>query len=124
VLKNTNLAMNEILTYHIDADGIAVVTLDMHNYPTNVLNPAMADVLISTVKQLIDNQQVKGVVLTSAKRDFIAGADLHFLESLRSAQEAFSQTMSLHQALLDIERGGKPLVAAIKWKCARWGGTK
>src|SRR5438046_1374323 len=66
----------------IDGDGIAVVTWDEPGRSMNVIDAAVMDELSTIVEQTTADAAVKGVVITSAKDAFCAGADLTMLEGL------------------------------------------
>src|SRR5438876_9019534 len=111
----------------IDGDGIAVVTWDEPGRSMNVNDAAVMDELSTIVEQTTADAAVKGVVITSAKDAFSAGADLTMLESLSrtfaelvAAQGEEAATLrffeeSRRASLLyrRIETCGKPWVAAI-----------
>ena len=66
-------------------------------------------------KKALKDDKVKGIILTSAKADFIAGADLEMLLNADTSDaakltEQFSQLQKLFRSQ---ETGGKPIVAAI-----------
>ncbi|MDT0509602.1 3-hydroxyacyl-CoA dehydrogenase NAD-binding domain-containing protein [Novosphingobium sp. MMS21-SN21R] len=98
------------------ADGFAILTLDAAGQTMNVVNDAfLADMEEATAK-IAGDDSIKGVILTSGKPAFMAGADLTQLVNgfgtLTKAQAyAFSQrATAMHRA---IEQSGKPWVAAI-----------
>ena len=66
----------------IDGDGIALVTWDVPDRSMNVISLAGIAELAALVDQLVGDAAVKGVVITSGKEAFCAGADLTLLESL------------------------------------------
>ncbi len=110
-----------------DADGIAAVTWDIPGRSMNVLDARSNEELAAIVKQLTEDAAVKGVVVTSAKEAFCAGADLTMLEGMNKAfteilkskgeeaasQVLFDQCRSFSLVYRAIETGGKPWVAAI-----------
>jgi len=107
----------------IDSDGIARITFDMPDRAMNVLNEAsIADFAACAEKAMADDA-VSGIVLASAKRDFIAGADLQMLGSwsaqvanlppVEAARRIFGWTMMLQTLLRRLESCGKPLAAAL-----------
>ena len=102
-----------MINYSIDNDGIATISWDMPNRSMNVLNndsiPAFAD----AIEKSIADTSVKGVIITSAKPDFIAGADLEMLQGWNGAEEMFKNGMELQMMFRSIEKSGKPFVAAI-----------
>jgi 3-hydroxyacyl-CoA dehydrogenase / enoyl-CoA hydratase / 3-hydroxybutyryl-CoA epimerase len=106
------------LTLDVDADGIAIITLDDPVKPMNVVSPEWIDEFIEAIERVATDPAVKGAVITSAKPAFMAGADLKYICSLAggaiSLQEAFEfsekPSMRMHRRL---ETCGKPFVAAI-----------
>lgn len=120
-------------TYDVDKDGIAVVTWDCKGKSMNVLTREAYSVIEGFADQMIADDAVKGMVITSAKKDFAGGMDLNVLASLREeggdnpAEQIFNFTMGGHSILRKIERnsmdpktnkGGKPVVCAIPGTCA------
>ena len=111
----------------IDADGIALVTWDIPAKSMNVLDTATIEELGQIVAQTTSDTAVKGVVITSGKEAFSAGADLSMLEGMNRTYAAmlkdkgeeaanqmlFDESRKLSQALRTIETCGKPWVAAI-----------
>src|ERR1700712_669896 len=64
-----------------DADGIALVTWDIPGRSMNVLDPTPVEELAAIVDQTTADTAVKGVVITSGKEAFSAGADLSMLDT-------------------------------------------
>ena len=110
-----------------DADGIAVVTWDMPGRSMNVLDTTTIEELGRIVAQTSADASVKGVVITSGKEAFSAGADLTMLEAMNRSyalmlkdkgedaanRMLFDESRKLSQTLRAIETCGKPWVAAI-----------
>ena len=107
-----------------DADGIVTLTWDMPGRSMNVLSEDSISEYVAAAEKAIADPAVKGVVVTSAKPAFIAGADLSMLQKQTSASGAsaskeqtakaiFDNLMQFNLALRRIEKGGKPFVAAI-----------
>lgn len=110
-----------------DSDGIALVTWDIPGRSMNVLDEASIEELDAIVKQTSADATVKGVVVTSGKEAFSAGADLSMLEGMnRRYMEVLKAQgeMPANQMLFDesrktslvyraMETCGKPWVAAI-----------
>ena len=99
-----------------NADGFAILTLDAAGQTMNVVNDAfIADMEEATAK-IASDESIKGVILTSGKPAFMAGADLTQLVQgfgkLTTAEAyGFSQrATAMHRAM---EQSGKPWVAAI-----------
>jgi 3-hydroxyacyl-CoA dehydrogenase/enoyl-CoA hydratase/3-hydroxybutyryl-CoA epimerase len=67
-------------------DGVAVVTLDPPGEKVNILNAGLLGALESTARDLASRQDLAAVVVISAKHGgFIAGADIHEIESVTDA---------------------------------------
>ncbi|MGB1880604.1 MAG: enoyl-CoA hydratase/isomerase family protein, partial [Gammaproteobacteria bacterium] len=102
------------------ADGVVLVTLDMPGRPFNVFSEDMIDeleALIDTLAARADSW--RGVVITSGKNAFMAGADLAMVEGFttlrhRAAPDAIRATFSrLSYLLRRLERLPQTLVAAV-----------
>ncbi len=120
-------------TYEVDADGVAIVTWDCPDKSMNVLTQASFTLVEGFIDQMMADDAVKGMVITSAKKDFAGGMDLNVLATLKEqggdnpAKTVFDFTMNGHRILRKIERngmdaktnkGGKPVVCAIPGTCA------
>src|SRR5712664_3002755 len=110
-----------------DADGIALVTWDIPGRSMNVLDETTMSELEEIVKQTSADAAVKGVVITSGKEAFCAGADLSMLEGMNrrytellkakgevaANQMLFDESRKSSLVFRAIETSGKPWVAAI-----------
>ncbi|PKP67517.1 MAG: hypothetical protein CVT86_01425, partial [Alphaproteobacteria bacterium HGW-Alphaproteobacteria-8] len=67
--------MTDIFTYATD-NGVAVITWDLPGASMNVLTLDGVAQLDACVDRALADPSVRGVVLTSAKRDFAGGMDL------------------------------------------------
>jgi len=109
--------MTETLKYSVDRDGIALLVIDIPGRPMNVLTPEFMGELDEAIGALAGDAAVKGVVITSAKDSFIAGADLKDLvgvfASMRDPKEIYGYARSFTLLFRKLETCGKPLVAAI-----------
>ena len=101
-----------MIDYHVDADGISTITWDMPGRAVNVINAQSLEEYAACVDRAIADRQVRGVIVTSSKPGFIAGADLEWLPHL-DAQQMQAQGSRIRQLLRKMEIGGKPFVAAI-----------
>ncbi len=110
----------------LDGDGIALVTWDVPGRSMNLISLDAIQQLAALVEQLAGDAAVKGVVITSGKDTFCAGADLTLLESLgrtfqklpgddeeQAATRLFEESRKLSLLYRRIETCGKPWVAAI-----------
>ena len=108
-----------------DADGVAIITWDVPEKSMNVLSMNGAAELNALIDDALADEAVKGIVITSGKKDFAAGMDLNVIAGMKDkggAQGVFDGVMTLHQLLRKIERagmdpktltGGKPIAAAL-----------
>ncbi len=63
--------------YEKDAKNIVTITMDMEG-PVNAMNDAFNKEYFSTVERLEkEKDDIAGVILTSAKKTFVAGGDLN-----------------------------------------------
>jgi 3-hydroxyacyl-CoA dehydrogenase/enoyl-CoA hydratase/3-hydroxybutyryl-CoA epimerase len=109
--------MTSTLRFDVDAGGIATLTLEVPGRPVNVITPEFQEDLAAAVERIAADGSIRGAVITSARRDFMAGADLKDLATaydrgLSAAQAAgFSRALNLLYRRL--ETCGKPVAAAI-----------
>ena len=98
------------------ADGVAILTLDNADETMNVVSEAWLGEMNAAIAQLRDDPAVTGVVITSGKKAFMAGADLKALVaaygkmSARDAYDFSQKATAMHRAL---ETMGKPVACAI-----------
>ena len=112
-------------TMQKDADGVAIITWDVPGKSMNVLSMDGAATLGRLIDEALADDGVKGIVITSGKKDFAAGMDLNVIAGMKDAggaQGVFDGVMSLHHLLRKIElagmdrktqKGGKPIAAAL-----------
>lgn len=104
--------MNAI-RFEKDDQGVVVLTLDMPGRSANVLGRELIGPLEDTVATLADDSTLTGVVITSAKKDFIAGADLEQMFAGDDIAETMDLLERFKAALRKLESLGKPVVAAM-----------
>ncbi len=115
-------------TYALDTDGVATITWDVPGKSMNVLNLEAAAELGGLIDRAIADAGVKGVILTSGKKDFAGGMDLNIIARMKEsagdnpARGLFEGIMAFHMLERKIElmgmdlktkKGGKPIVAAL-----------
>jgi len=93
--------------------GVAILTLDAPGRSTNVLNEAFLSSLQMTLNEVYAAPEVQGLVLCSAKSDFVVGADLDQLFALEHPAQAADMADAFKALLRRIETWGKPVVAAL-----------
>jgi 3-hydroxyacyl-CoA dehydrogenase / enoyl-CoA hydratase / 3-hydroxybutyryl-CoA epimerase len=97
-------------------DGLATILLDQPNSSVNSVSPPRVEEMIAVFQAFKADSNVRGIIVTSAKPGFMAGADLNFILEHApgmSAEQAFdfSQRATFLHRL--IETCGKPVVAAM-----------
>ncbi|MEM9011460.1 MAG: 3-hydroxyacyl-CoA dehydrogenase NAD-binding domain-containing protein [Pseudomonadota bacterium] len=120
--------MSTIFKTDVDADGIMTITWDLPDRSMNVMTLDGLTELNAAIDAALGDEAVKGVVLTSAKKDFAGGMDLNVLASMRDgagdnpAQGLFDGVMQMHHLMRKLElagqdpktqKGGKP----VAWAC-------
>lgn len=101
-----------MLTTQIE-DGIALLTIDQPGRAMNVMDWALSAALDAEVARLAADDAVTGIVITSGKGAFIAGADLAILKALTGTpREIADRVGRMGDAFRRIETCGKPVVAA------------
>ena len=96
-------------------NNIAVLGINVANQPMNVLNSESISALSEALEKVYGNSDVKGIILTSERPEFIAGADLKMIlqNNGRAPEELFKLSMSLNTIFRKMETNGKPIVAAM-----------
>jgi 3-hydroxyacyl-CoA dehydrogenase/enoyl-CoA hydratase/3-hydroxybutyryl-CoA epimerase len=69
--------------------------------------------LAATLKHLNEEEALAGVIITSAKKTFLAGADIEMLSALEDPQTAFDGAEELKAGFRALETLGVPVVAAL-----------
>jgi len=115
-------------TYDVGADGVAILTWDVPGRSMNVMSHAGFAELEAGVDRALADPAVRGLVITSGKKDFAGGMDLNIIARMRDeagdnpARGLFDGIMNIHRLLRKIERagmdpktlrGGKPIAAAL-----------
>jgi 3-hydroxyacyl-CoA dehydrogenase/enoyl-CoA hydratase/3-hydroxybutyryl-CoA epimerase len=107
-----------IVTTTVDADGVALLTLDDPDRPANVTTPELTAGLLAAVDRVAADPGIRGAVIASGKPGrFVAGGDIKDFagawERGMGEAEAFEISHRWNRELRRIERCGKPFAAAI-----------
>jgi 3-hydroxyacyl-CoA dehydrogenase / enoyl-CoA hydratase / 3-hydroxybutyryl-CoA epimerase len=111
--------MTDSITYAVDADGIATLSIDQRDKSMNVIGTAFVEEFAAAIERAAGDASVKGIIVTSGKSSFVAGADLIAMEGLITlaqtapAAEALQGTLRFTNVLRRLETCGKPAVCAI-----------
>jgi 3-hydroxyacyl-CoA dehydrogenase/enoyl-CoA hydratase/3-hydroxybutyryl-CoA epimerase len=98
------------------AGGIATLTFDEPGSPVNTMCLQWQEDLTAAVQQVLEDQeQIRGIVLASAKSTFFAGADLKGTMRLKpeDAPRVFREVEQCKKNFRTLETLGKPVVACL-----------
>ena len=114
LLSNMENIQDKLLSFSVDADGIGTLVIDQVENSANLFSEDFIKKYVETARRAIADDSVKGVIVTSGKPIFMAGANLHaLLAGIPDSQSFTASIMEMHHGLREIETGGKPFVAAI-----------
>ncbi|MDF0752323.1 3-hydroxyacyl-CoA dehydrogenase NAD-binding domain-containing protein [Marinobacter sp. 71-i] len=104
------------IRYDLGSDQILTLTIDMPGQSANTMNADFRAALTETagkVKSDVDN--IRGIIVTSAKKTFFAGGDLKELFKVTREDAGSFEDMvnSMKAEMRALETSGKPIVAAI-----------
>jgi 3-hydroxyacyl-CoA dehydrogenase/enoyl-CoA hydratase/3-hydroxybutyryl-CoA epimerase len=108
--------MRDTIRYEQGDDGIVLLTLDDPEQSANTMNAAYAASMAKAVDRLeASKDDIRGVIIASAKNTFFAGGDLNdLIKATKDDAEQVAQFVRDGKALLRrLETLGKPVVAAI-----------
>ncbi len=101
-----------------DANGVAVVWIDMPDSKVNVLNTDTLPEFNALMTEVKANRSIKAVVIASGKENnFIAGADISMLNTVTSVSDGVELSKQGQQAMNDLASFPVPEVAAIHGDC-------
>src|SRR5689334_14650118 len=115
-MTSTTTDQQSAVRYDKDADGIVTLTLDDPTASANTMNDLYVTSMAAVVDRLYDEQEsVTGVVVTSAKKTFFAGANLNEMVKAgpEDAPRFFRLAEDVKASLRRLETFPKPVVAAI-----------
>jgi len=108
--------MTGSIRWDADADGVVTLTLDDPGRSANTINDRYVASMGETLDRLeAERDSITGVIVTSAKKTFFAGADLNTLRNVtpENAGEFAAYIALVKGQLRRLEKLGKPVVAAI-----------
>jgi 3-hydroxyacyl-CoA dehydrogenase/enoyl-CoA hydratase/3-hydroxybutyryl-CoA epimerase len=102
------------INYNKDEQGIVTLTMDLPGRPVNVINAVFGEALLAVIQKLqSEKESIRGVIITSDKDTFMAGADIDEMFKETNPQAFFDRAQQLKAAFRYIETQGKPVVAAM-----------
>jgi enoyl-CoA hydratase/3-hydroxyacyl-CoA dehydrogenase len=100
------------------AYGVGVIQMNFP--PVNSLHPIVMEGLQNAYKECINNPDVKAIVITGAGKFFMAGADIPNIARMQAEAVKTGNVEGLrnylragHQFINTLEKGSKPVVAAV-----------
>ncbi|MBN9687056.1 MULTISPECIES: fatty acid oxidation complex subunit alpha FadJ [unclassified Corallococcus] len=105
------------LSYDV-TNGVAVITVDQPGAPVNTLSPEVGTAFSDLLLQAERDPEVRAVVFISGKKDnFVAGANIDFLQTLKTPADVEAISRGAHEQFDRLEAFSKPVVAAIHGAC-------
>ncbi|MEA5259732.1 3-hydroxyacyl-CoA dehydrogenase NAD-binding domain-containing protein [Arcicella aquatica] len=103
-----------MISYNI-LHNVAILSINVANQPMNVLNDESIPALSEVLDKAYADSAVKGIIITSERPEFIAGADLRMIlhNNGKAPAELLKLSLSLNAIFRKMETNGKPIVAAI-----------
>ena len=103
--------------YQKNEDQIVTLTMDMANRSVNVINKEYLFSLQRNIKKIENEKDLKGVIITSSKASFLAGADLELIFKQEDSQECFQLVEENKAVMRRLEKLSIPVVAIINGSC-------
>ena len=94
-------------------DGIAIVTIDDPSETLNTITHGFGDEFAAALERIEKDPEIKGAIITSGKKDFVVGANIEMLTSIKLAADAERMSRALAKGLARIKHLKKPVIAAI-----------
>jgi len=104
---------NTAVRFEQDADGIVTLTMDMPGRSMNVLNDELSRPLAEAIARIENDAAIKGVIITSGKKEFLAGADIEGLYKNTDVKLVYDIAEAYKALLRRLEKCGRPVVAAL-----------
>ena len=111
--------MTELIETRLEEGGILLAVIDMPGRSMNVFSAALMDALEDLIHRTESDASVSGLVVTSGKPAFLAGADLAMIREFTeraltdSAEEMHALCGRLGRLFRRLELIPKPVVAAV-----------
>lgn len=111
--------MRAPVTLKIDAEGIAELHWNDPDRRVNVFSDQAVTAFVALVSRITSDDTIRGVVITSGKPVFHAGADLRFVGAFfdMTAEALWELFGTVMASFYRLETCGKPVAAAINGHC-------
>ena len=104
------------IRYETDEEQVVTLTFDDPDATVNTMSDQWKRDIAQAIDRLVaEKDSIKGVIITSAKRVFLAGADLKVVQNhaLSDMLRVFASTEALKAQFRKLETLGRPVVACI-----------
>ena len=99
--------------YEKDDQNIVTLIMDMPGRSANIINEKYSLSLLDNVRKLEAEKNLNGVIITSAKKTFLAGADLEMLYRQEDPKACFELVEAGKAIMRRLELIDRPVVAAV-----------
>jgi 3-hydroxyacyl-CoA dehydrogenase / enoyl-CoA hydratase / 3-hydroxybutyryl-CoA epimerase len=107
------LKREDYITIEKNANGVCTIWMDQKNEKINKIGPDLIGLFEEVFSELDKDDSIKAFVLTSRKKDFIAGADIEAFQKVEKPGDWKPIAQKGHAILNQMEQSKKPIVAAI-----------
>ncbi|MDT7933650.1 MAG: 3-hydroxyacyl-CoA dehydrogenase NAD-binding domain-containing protein [Sphingomonadaceae bacterium] len=114
--------MTEAIHITVDADGVAMLTIDVRGQSMNVATPAFYTEFHAALDRIVSDETIKGAVIHSGKASgFMGGADLKSMATMLGERDEgksrsasiYSRAKTLSALYRRVETIGKPVAIAV-----------
>jgi 3-hydroxyacyl-CoA dehydrogenase/enoyl-CoA hydratase/3-hydroxybutyryl-CoA epimerase len=107
------LKREDYITIEKNPNGVCTIWMDQKNEKINKIGPDLIGLFEEVFTELDTDNSIKAFVLSSKKKDFIAGADIEAFQKVEKPGDWKPIAQKGHEILKKIENSKKPIVAAI-----------
>ncbi|MDB5228779.1 MAG: fatty-acid oxidation protein subunit alpha [Bacteroidota bacterium] len=111
------LKREDYIAIEKNPNGVCTIWMDQKNEKINKIGPDLIGLFEEVFAELDTDDSIKAFVLSSKKKDFIAGADIEAFQKVQNPGDWKPIAQKGHQILNNIEKSKKPIVAAIHGNC-------
>ncbi|PPR31179.1 MAG: Fatty acid oxidation complex subunit alpha [Alphaproteobacteria bacterium MarineAlpha9_Bin2] len=108
ILKNFKL--------EVEKTGICILSIDTENSEINTVNTSVINEFEYVVNKLTNDEDIKGVIINSLKKDFHFGYNLKELLKIKDKETLFNIIIKQNKILRTLESSGKKVVSILKGK--------
>ncbi|MGY8985242.1 MAG: 3-hydroxyacyl-CoA dehydrogenase NAD-binding domain-containing protein [Sphingomonadales bacterium] len=114
--------MTNAIKTNLDENGNFLLTIDVPDHTMNIINQEFMSEFANLIEKIESSDAIKGVIITSGKPTFMAGADLRMMEGIlrddsMTLEDSFDTVFNLNRIFRKMETCGKPVVIAVNGTC-------